>query len=203
MTAKSTPGLRVVVAVLAAALVTLGLPGGTAVAAPSAPAGAAGASGAPVLECSALAGADFSHVPDAPSEVTSAIPVISMGHSYCDVRGTIRPQTHFEIKLPTTRWHGQYLQEGCSTLCGAIELMDRPLVGFNCPPATNGKLVLAADDGGHTSQDPTDCRWGKDSPELRRVFGRTSEHSLSRLGKAVITRYYGRPPTSSRRCTPP
>jgi pimeloyl-ACP methyl ester carboxylesterase len=197
MTAKITPGLRVIMAALAAALVTLGLPGGTAVAAPSAPAGAGGAGVLPVLECSALAGADFSHVPHAPSQVTSAMPMISMGHSYCDVRGTIRPRTHFQIKLPTTRWHGQYLQEGCSTLCGAIELLDRPLVGFNCPPVKRGELVLAADDGGHTSADRTDGRWGRDDPELRRVFGLTSEHSLSRLAKAVIARYYGRPPTHS------
>jgi hypothetical protein len=186
---KTHPAARAGVGcvVLVVALLALGLTDGAAVAAPA---------GGPVLECSALARADFSHVPDAPSKVTSATPVTSSGHSYCEVRGTIRPQTHFEIKLPTTGWHGQYVQEGCSDLCGSINLLDRPLVGFGCAPASNGELVLAADDGGHTGG-PTDGRWGKDDPELRRVFGLTSEHSLSRLSTAVIARFYGRPPTHS------
>jgi hypothetical protein len=112
------------------------------------------------------------------------------------MRGTIWPQTHFQIRLPTTRWHGQYLQEGCSDLCGRINPLDLPLVGFGCAPATHGELVLVADDGGHTGG-PTDGRWGKDDPELRRVFGLTSEHSVSRLSRAVIARFYGRPPTQS------
>jgi hypothetical protein len=57
------PGLRIAVPALVAAL-ALGLTGGAAVAAPSSASG--GAEGTPVLKCSALAGADFSHVPDAP-----------------------------------------------------------------------------------------------------------------------------------------
>jgi hypothetical protein len=187
------PGVAGVVALVA--LLALGLTGGAAVAAPSAPSAPAGVAGAPVRECSALAGADFSHVPDAPSKVSSATLITSGGHQFCQVRGTIRPRTHFEIRLPTTGWHGQYVQEGCSDLCGAIRQLDLPpLVGFNCAPFTNGELVLAADDGGHTGG-PTDGRWGRDDLELRRVFGLTSEHSLSRLSKAVIARYYGRPPT--------
>ena len=174
----------------------LGLTEGAAVAAPAGPAGA------PVLACSALAGVDFSHVPDAPSKVTSATTVTSGGHAYCEVRGTIRPQTHFAIRLPTTGWHGQYVQEGCGDLCGSVNLLDLPLAGFGCAPAQNGGLVLAADDGGHTGG-PTDGSWGRDHPELRRVFGLTSEHSLSRLSTAVIGRYYARPPTPTSTGAPP
>lgn len=141
MAAKGTPGLRIVVAVLAATLVTLGLPGGTAVAAPPRPrargwrGSTAGAGMLGAGRRGLLAHARR------PKQVTSAMPVISMGHSYCDVRG------HH--------------------------------------PAADPFRDQAA---GH---------------QMARGVPRTSEHSLSRLGKAVITRYYGRPPTSSRRSTPP
>ena len=148
---------------------------------------------AATMNCAGLVGTGFAHVPDAPSTITSAAVATSSGHEYCDVRGVIRPQTHVEIKLPTTGWHGQYLQEGCSGLCGAVAVADQPLVGYFCAPATDGQVVLAADDGGHTAADVTDGSWGQDDPAARTVFGLTSEHSLAQLSKAVMSRYYGRP----------
>src|SRR5262249_14180240 len=87
----------------------------------SSPIGAAADAGAvgaipPVVTCSSLTGVDFTGVPDAPSVVTAAAvteAVAGAPHSFCDVTGYTSPQTRFELKLPTTDWHGQYLQEGC------------------------------------------------------------------------------------------
>ena len=141
-----------------------------------------------VVDCSSLAG----HAP-----VTSAQTVTDsvLHKDYCDVKGVIAPQEHFEIKLPVSGWQGRYLQEGCSGLCGAVPAMSPPLTisGLSCQQEWDGELVVAADDEGHSSSDPS---WATD-PVARKVFGRTSEHSLAVVAKALITRYYGRPPTYS------
>jgi feruloyl esterase len=112
--------------------------------------------------------------------------------SFCDVKGLLAPKTRFEIELPTATWHGQYVQEGCSALCGSVQLSSYPDAGITCPAVDNGELALATDDEGHAGS-PTDGSWARDSLLLRVVFGLTSEHSLARMSKAIITAYYGRP----------
>jgi Tannase and feruloyl esterase len=65
---------------------------------------------------------DFSEIADFPTRITSANVVAAAGQApeFCDVLGYIQPQIHFELKLPTTTWHGRYLQQGCSGFCGSI-----------------------------------------------------------------------------------
>jgi feruloyl esterase len=156
----------------------------------------------PVTQCSSLAGKGFSGVGDAPGTVTSSAVVdvaLSAGSvPFCDVKGFFAPHTNFELKLPTTTWRGQYLQEGCSSFCGSVQaaLTDFPLAGFTCAAAGDGELALAADDEGHTAA-PTDGSWAKDDLPSRVVFGLTSEHGLARISKAIITAYYGRPAARS------
>jgi feruloyl esterase len=139
---------------------------------------------------------NFTGVPDAPGTVTSSVAVSDKLPAglvpFCDVKGVFAPQTHFEIKLPVATWHGQYVQEGCSALCGSVQLSDYPDAGFTCTAAGNGDLVLATDDEGHTGG-PADGRWAKNNLALRVVFGLTSEHSLAQMAKAILTAYYGRP----------
>jgi feruloyl esterase len=194
MRQRIRPAGRVGIAVLLAAAMTAGV-GNPASAGPGGP---AGGPVTPVRPCSSLAGVNLSGVADASGKVTStAIVNVTVNPKnppvpFCDVKGVIAPQTHFEIKLPIGSWHGQYLQEGCSSFCGSVTLSDFPLVGFTCPAVTNGELVLAADDGGHTAAS-TDGSWAKDNLLLRVVFGLTSEHSLAQMSKAIITAYYGRP----------
>jgi hypothetical protein len=179
------------VAALVTAAIGLGLTGAYA-AVPVAEASAIPAT----VDCAALSKMDLSHVRDAAGTVTSATVTTVNGHEYCDVRGTIRTQTRFEIQLPTTGWQGQYLQQGCEGLCGApLSMPLAPAAGINCDPANNGQLVLGIDNGGHTGNDLSDGHWGEHDPAARVVFGLTSEHSLAQLARAVITKYYGRPAT--------
>jgi feruloyl esterase len=151
----------------------------------------------PVTSCASLVHMNFTGVPRAPGKVTSAAVVMDPPPAphvpFCDVKGVFAPQTHFEMKLPVTTWHGQYVQEGCGEYCGLVQLSDLPEAGFTCRIADNGELALATDDEGHTSSSPTDGRWAKNSPALRVVFGLTSEHSLAQMARAVITAYYGQP----------
>jgi len=150
----------------------------------------------PVTSCSSLAHLDLDKVPGAPGTVTSAAVVtevvIDKPVSFCDVSGVFAPNTHFELKLPTTTWHGQYVQEGCDIYCGHVPVSDYPDAGITCAAVQNGELAIAADDEGHTGG-PTDGSWAENSPGLRTVFGVTSEHSLVQMSRAVITAFYGQP----------
>ncbi len=150
----------------------------------------------PVTSCSSLAELDLAMVPGAPGKVTSATVVtevvIDKPVSFCHVSGVFAPNTHFELKLPTTTWHGQYVQEGCEIYCGQVPLSDYPDAGITCAAVQNGELALAADDEGHTGG-PTDGSWARNSVRLRTVFGLTSEHSLAEMSRAVINAFYGQP----------
>ena len=161
-------------------------------------AGAAGAADtgaiAPRTDCAALAGLDLTTVRDAPSRILTATAVTTAGPAYCDVNGYIAPQTQFEIKLPLSTWHGQYVQIGCGGFCGDVptaHATPTPQLSTGCAPVTNGELVLASDNEGHLSKSRLDGLWGKDDPALRTVFGYSSEHSLAQLTKTVIRAYYG------------
>ena len=150
----------------------------------------------PVTSCSSLAGRNVTAAPDARGTVTSAaivrVPVGGQQVEFCQVKGVIAAQTQFTMRLPATTWHGQYLQEGCSALCGYVPLSDYPQAGLTCTAVDNGELALAADDMGHTGSE-YDGSWARNSLKLRTVFGLTSEHSLAQLSRAIITTYYGRP----------
>uniref|UniRef100_UPI0027427324 tannase/feruloyl esterase family alpha/beta hydrolase n=1 Tax=Actinoplanes sp. RD1 TaxID=3064538 RepID=UPI0027427324 len=119
--------------------------------------------------------------------VTSA----TVADGYCVARGVLRPATHFTVKLPVSGWTGQYVQQGCSGLCGAVPALDYPLFGFACAAARAKTLVVAADDTGHTGD--AAATWGAD-PRARREFGRTSEHRLRLASDAIMVAYYGRGP---------
>jgi hypothetical protein len=153
-------------------------------------AGAASA-GPPAASCGGLTGA---RTPEA--TVTSATVVTNdRGQRFCQARGVIRPATQFTVRLPVNGWSGQYVQQGCSGLCGAVPALDLPLFGFSCPAARDGHLVLAADDTGHAGdeQGSAPATWGAD-PRARLEFGLLSEHRLRQVADAVMSAYYGHGP---------
>src|SRR5437763_11948777 len=148
------------------------------------------------VSCASLGSVDLSRLD---TVITSAADVTESGHAYCDVKGYISPQTQFEVLLPETTWRGDYLQQGCGGFCGHLDLsLTDPsrTSGYQAPfaPLTNGELVVAADDQGHESPTNIDGLWGKNDPELRVVFGYSSEHSLAQTAKALIRAFYGRSP---------
>jgi len=154
----------------------------------------------PVTSCASLAKMNLRDVPGASAVLASArivkVKVWATKVAFCDVTGVIAPQTRFEIQLPTSTWHGQYLQDGCAVYCGSIPLDEgeMPIAGLTCVAAQNGEFVLAADDEGHTGAG-TDGRWAMNSMRLRVVYGLTSEHSLAQIARPIIRAYYGRPAT--------
>lgn len=125
--------------------------------------------------------------------VTSAVVAPTNKHAYCEVHGVLQPRTRFTLKLPVEGWTGQYVQQGCSALCGAVPDLIVPLFGFRCQAALDGRLALGATDSGHTGSTIGDASWGGD-PVARIEFGLTSEHRLNQLATVVLRAYYGRAP---------
>jgi hypothetical protein len=151
------------------------------------------------VSCASLGSVDLSRLD---TVIASAADVTEGGHVFCDVKGYISPQTRFEVLLPETTWRGDYLQQGCGGFCGHLDLsLTDPsrTSGYQAPfaPLTNGELVVAADDQGHESPTNIDGLWAKNDPQLRVVFGYSSEHSLAQSAKALIHAFYGRGPAHS------
>ncbi|MFB9235578.1 tannase/feruloyl esterase family alpha/beta hydrolase [Plantactinospora siamensis] len=137
-------------------------------------------------DCAGLAGARV------PQGTVGSAAVVD---GYCEVHGVLAPATRFTVKLPVSGWTGQYVQQGCSGLCGATPDLTYPLFGFRCPAAQARTLVVAGDDTGHTG-DPEGAQpatWGAD-PRARVEFGLTSEHRLRLASDALTTAYYGHGP---------
>jgi hypothetical protein len=149
---------------------------------------------APVQACGSLAGLDLARLE---TSIGGAAEVTLSGKRYCSVTGYMSPQTRFEVLLPTATWTGDYLQQGCGGFCGAVGLSladPSRTSGYQAPfaPLSNGELVVAADDQGHETTTNSDTLWARNDPQLRVVFGYSSEHSLAMTAKALIHAYYGR-----------
>ncbi|MHC3469353.1 tannase/feruloyl esterase family alpha/beta hydrolase [Streptomyces sp. 7R007] len=152
----------------------------------------------PAMSCSGATSLDLAAaVPGVPFEVTSATQVgagsNTLGNwAYCDVKGVIAPQIHFELRLPETGWQGDYLQLGCGGLCGNVST-DSAAASYGCVPLTDGAFAVASSDEGHYQGGglfSTD-------PSLRADFGYKSDHLLVQAAKALVKRYYGQAATRS------
>ena len=71
-------------------------------------------------QCSALSKADFSGIPEAPTQILQAASVeatVSVP-AYCVVKGVVAPNVGFELKLPAVNWNGRFFEAGCGNYCG-------------------------------------------------------------------------------------
>jgi feruloyl esterase len=134
------------------------------------PGAAVGATAQPIpprMACASLAtpnaqlGAPgFPTLPGPPFLISAAADLTTdAGAVYCQVKGTISPQTHFELQMPENNWHGDYVQEGCGGFCGAANLNLQPASSLGCAPVANGEIALAIDDQGHTGVNGGDGTW--------------------------------------------
>jgi Tannase and feruloyl esterase len=160
------------------------------------------AAGSPTIPakvpCASLAtDPDFVTIPGNPTAIASAtdVPAAGGNPAYCDVKGMIAPQTHFELKLPESTWQGRYLQNGCGGYCGNVPNQSFP----SCDATLGGDFALAADDEGHTSSGGLGGGglFAFNSAKLRKLYGYQSEQSLYLVARAVIRAYYGQNPTRS------
>ena len=136
-------------------------------------------------------------IPQFPTSIDSATDVAAAGGNpeYCDVKGMIAPQTHFEMKLPVSSWQGRYLQNGCGGYCGTVSNQTFPA----CDAQLGGDFAMATDDEGHTTSSGLGGAglFAFNSQKLRNEYGYESEHALAVVAKTIIGDYYGQPPNYS------
>lgn len=149
----------------------------------------------PQMPCEALLGQDFSTLPDAATQLSSAEEVTEEGLSYCKVIGYSTPQIQFELRLPLSSWTGRYLQLGCGGFCGSEEI-DRKIQyegNFGpCTPENLNEFVIGSSNSGHIGGD---TQWAQGSPQLRIDWAYRSEHVLATATKEIIKTFYGKEAT--------
>ncbi|MBV9805741.1 MAG: tannase/feruloyl esterase family alpha/beta hydrolase [Solirubrobacterales bacterium] len=114
---------------------------------------------------------------------------------YCDVKGMIAPQTHFDLQLPTKTWQGRYLQNGCGGYCGTVSAQTFP----SCDAQLGGDFAMATDDEGHVSSGGLGGSglFAFNDQKLRLEYGYQSEQALYVVARYIVNYFYGQPPNRS------
>ncbi len=203
--AWSVPVLAAVAAVVSTvALVTAG--GGVAGAHSGQPLIAASAklaASSPTIKpklsgCAAITAlTDLAANPQYPTAIASSTDVPAAGGNpeYCDVKGMIAPQTHFDLQLPVSTWQGRYLQNGCGGYCGTVSQQTFP----SCDAQLGGDFAMATDDEGHVTAAGLGGGglWAFNDQKLRTEYGYESEQALYEVSREIIKDYYGVYPNES------
>lgn len=143
----------------------------------------------PIIDCSQLTSVDFSERLGVKVSISASGALKTDAGTYCQVKATIEPSINVVVVLPEQQWTQRFLQVGCGGLCGQVNLSPSDTSG--CAPATQGELVIAATDMGH-SGGMMDASWAED-PQKRIDFAYRANHLTALLSKALIQTYYGQP----------
>lgn len=140
--------------------------------------------------CAALATADFSRIPDAPTQITAstAVDAASWAPSHCSVKGVIDQHIKFEMLLPAI-WNGKFMEVGCGGTCGVV-------VSGPCAQYISRGYACIASDMGHTGN-MVDMKWAKDNLPAQFDFGFRATHLAALTGKAVAAAFYKAPVSRS------
>jgi hypothetical protein len=145
---------------------------------------------AAAIPCSGLTTHNFSHLPDASVQITSAEVVAASGSdpASCRVAGTVASNARFVLQLPSAGWTGQYFESGCGGYCGSLN------PNADCRMAFSRGGAIGYSDLGTTGMQ--DLSWALDEG-ARLDFAYAANHQLAVAAKAIITAYYGQPPNHS------
>ena len=148
----------------------------------------------PILDCAKLVQHDFSTVAEAPTRVQSAAIEAATAEraEFCLVKGYVAPTIQFELRLPTTRWTGRYLQGGCGGNCGVILSGVAPRCDIQIAYA--GSFAVGFENSGHSGGDGV---WALGGQSVREDFAFRAAHAFSVAAKAIMSVYYGRTPEFS------
>lgn len=153
---------------------------------------AAAAQPDPRAACAALAGLDLAALPDAPTQILEVANVAAADPTpaYCRVRGYVRANVRFELRLPTGDWNGKLIMEGCGGFCGTLQYAER------CDDRVRRGYACIVSDMGHVST-PFDAKWAWNNREAEIDFGYRATHVTAVAGKAIATALYARAPQRS------
>ncbi len=205
--ARGVSALTVLAATVATvAIVALGSAGGGVAGAKNEPLVAASAKLAPISpiikpklsSCDAISQlTDLAANPRYPTAIASSTDVPAGGGNpeYCDVKGMIAPQTHFDLQLPVNTWQGRYLQNGCGGYCGTVSNQTLP----SCDAQLGGDFAMATDDEGHVTAGGLGGGglFAFNDQKLRTEYGYESEQALYVVSREIIKDYYGQSPDRS------
>lgn len=146
------------------------------------------------VKCKALESADFSGIPDAPSQVTAANPVAAKEGlpAHCRVDGYVSPQVGFELELPVANWNEKFIEIGCGGHCGVIALDGR--TGCEVPLRKGYACIVS--DMGHKGTG-ADGLWGLGNLQAKMDYGFRATHVAAVAGKAIAEHYYQDAPRRS------
>ncbi len=139
--------------------------------------------------CSELASAEFFVEMNIPVELGGSHVVAGDGKlpAYCAVSGFVAPQVGFEVRLPLQGWNGRFLQQGCSGMCGHIEI-------DAADDALARGYAVASTDMGHRSVGSKSAMWAYYNPSAKRDFWYRGTHVATLAAKQIVADYYGTAP---------
>jgi Tannase and feruloyl esterase len=142
-------------------------------------------------QCTALAGADFSAIDQAPTQIVSAQLIEQKGDAsaVCQVQGYVIPNVGFRLQLPASNWNGKFFETGCGGSCGYNEGS-----GW-CPEPARGYACIISDMGHRGIA--LDGLWATNNLQAQVDFGYRGAHVIALAGKAIAERYYGTAPKHS------
>jgi hypothetical protein len=140
-------------------------------------------------QCKAMARADFTDIPDAPTELTEAKVVAANSGipAYCQLQGYVAPQIGIEVRLPISDWNGKFVEVGCGGLCGTM-------YAGSCDGPIRRGYACVASDMGHRGAGGL---WVYNNVQAQIDFGYRATHVAALAGKAITERYYTKPPQLS------
>jgi len=150
------------------------------------------AQAATVEQCKALASADFGQLQEAPTRITSAVPIDAKAGvpAHCKVEGYVAPQIGIELRLPLTSWNGKVLTQGCGAMCGEM------LGSSGCVEAASRGYACVTTDMGHKGL-PYDGKWAYNNPQAEIDFGHRATHVATLAAKAISSAFYSASPKYS------
>jgi feruloyl esterase len=115
--------------------------------------------------------------------------------AYCEVTASITPVPGSHItavyRLPAS-WNGKLVGVGGGGWAGNITLDRSGARSYTSAANLALGFATAQTDGGHATTDPWDTTWAANSESVT-DFSYRAIHLMTTVGKAVVTRYYGKP----------
>ncbi|WP_338185896.1 tannase/feruloyl esterase family alpha/beta hydrolase, partial [Jatrophihabitans sp.] len=146
---------------------------------------------APQTACARLPSADFSHVPGAPTQVSSAawVPASADAPAHCAATGYINPNIGIEVRLPE-HWNGKFAKLGCGGFCGNTYGLG------GCAGLLTHGYACVMSDLGHRST-ALDAKWAYNNLQAKFDFGIRATHAATLAGKAITEAFYRNAPKRS------
>lgn len=110
--------------------------------------------------------------------------------AFCRVQGVIKPAAGsdigFEVWMPAKGWNGKFVGSGNGVFAGTIDF-------GGLAASIRAGFAGAATDTGHAAA-PISAKWAYGHPEKVIDYGYRAIHLTAVIGKAIVRRYYDRPP---------